>query len=80
MLHYSGDGTWYDDQGYTSCGEYVSGDGDYAAISWPQSDDLDPNCRSNPNNCQWCNWMAVVTGPAGSATVRLLDKVLPVTI
>eukprot|EP00884_Botryococcus_braunii_P001164 jgi/Botrbrau1/11048/Bobra.92_2s0019.1 len=71
---FSGDATWYDDKGYTSCGEYVYGDGDYAAISWPQSDALDSNCRSNPNNCRWCRTRAVVTGPAGSATVRLLDK------
>lgn len=84
MLQYSGDGTWYDDVGYTSCGEYVYGDGDYAAISWPQSDELDPTCQGNPNNCGWCNTRAVVTGPAGSATVRLLDKVLlkthPITL
>eukprot|EP00884_Botryococcus_braunii_P018945 jgi/Botrbrau1/5734/Bobra.0134s0009.1 len=71
---FSGDATWYDDAGVTSCGEYVPGDGDYAAISWPQSDALDSNCRSNPNNCNWCNKRVVVTGPAGSATVRLLDK------
>jgi hypothetical protein len=72
---YSGDATYYNDSGDTSCGTHTTGDGDYAAISFALRRELDPNCEGNPNTCSWCGRQARVTGPAGTTIVRIVDTV-----
>lgn len=54
------------------------GDGDYAAISLPVSNELSPDCNGNPERCDWCGRKARVDGPKGSVTVRLIDTVCSV--
>jgi hypothetical protein len=77
VRNFSGFATYYDDAGFTACGERVPSDGDYAAISFPQSRALDSSqaCSSNPNRCSWCNKKVTVKGSAGTQVVRLLDQV-----
>lgn len=59
-----------------SCEGTVPVPGRYAAISGALSAALDPACQGPASNCAWCNRDALVTGPGGSAVIRIIDKVL----
>lgn len=62
--------------GRAACGGTVPETGRDAAISGMLSSVLDPTCEGAATNCAWCNHDAVVTGPRGSAVLRIVDKVL----
>eukprot|EP00884_Botryococcus_braunii_P013575 jgi/Botrbrau1/22218/Bobra.168_1s0049.1 len=72
-MRYSGVATWYNEKGVTACGEQIVGDGDFAAISLPLSNELSPECAATPEKCNWCGRKARVDGPKGSVTVRVID-------
>lgn len=58
-----------------TCAGAPPADGHVAAISKALSVTLDPTCEGSTSMCTWCNRLAVVTGPAGSAIVHLFDEV-----
>ncbi len=68
---YTGQITYYDDVGTSACGDNLAGDGDYAAISFSLAGQLNTNPMWPPS---WCRRQARVTGPRGTAIVRVLDK------
>ena len=70
---YGGRFTWYNVAGgYTACGSQHGDDELVLALNAPQFDPYTPH--GNPNLNTLCNKMIRVTGPYGSADVKLVDR------
>ncbi|CAF0804513.1 unnamed protein product [Didymodactylos carnosus] len=71
----TGEATFYNIEGApTACGANHQGSELVAALN---AAEFDPETHGNPNNNKLCNRQVEVKGPAGTATVKIVDRCPP---